>query len=144
MLLHDHESPSTVSAPHFRGVPSHDEVLSWVRSYIEQHLGDPTLSIEQIARAHYMSERSLQRLFQLHGTTVTRFIRETRLERCREQLCDPAWAREPIYRIGVRWGLHDPAHLSNLFRGAYGCAPREFRKMHLSDPQQEAFRVERS
>ena len=53
--------------------------------------------------------------------------RRARLERCRRDLADPALAGETILAIATRWGLHDRAHFSRLFRAAYGCSPREYR-----------------
>ena len=33
--------------------------------------------------------------------------------------------------IGARWGLTNPAHLSRLFRDAYGLSPTEYRAQQL-------------
>ncbi|MGO2112237.1 MAG: hypothetical protein ACTH31_11545, partial [Pseudoclavibacter sp.] len=63
------------------------------RLYIEANLGDTNLSTETIARAHYLSTRYLQYLFAEDHTTVSDYIRQRRLERCRVSLRDPAQAR---------------------------------------------------
>jgi AraC-like DNA-binding protein len=104
-----------------------------VRAYIEANLGEADLSPESVARAHFVSKRSLHRLFQGESTSVSRLIRERRLERCRQQLCDPDHAHESVSSIGARWGLSDPAQLSRLFRDAYDCTPREYRRQALVD-----------
>ena len=96
-------------------------------SYIEAHLGDPTLTPERVARACFISTRYLHRVFSEEGISVCDWIRGERLARCRRDLLDPALANEPIAAIAARWGLPS-AHVSRLFRAAYGCSPRDFRR----------------
>ena len=102
-------------------------LLAQVKAHIERNLGDPALGPTTIAAAHFTSPRNLHRLFQAEGCTVSEWIRRARLERCRRDLADPALAGETVLTIATRWGMPDAAHFSRLFRGAYGCSPREFR-----------------
>jgi AraC-like DNA-binding protein len=104
------------------------EILLNVQSFIEANLGDPELDPERIARSTFISTRYLHKLFEDEGTTVCRWIRETRLERCRRDLLDPALADETILAIASKWGLPGPEHFSRLFRSAYGCSPSELRR----------------
>jgi AraC-like DNA-binding protein len=104
------------------------EILLRIQSFIEASLGDPELDPEQIARASFISTRYLHKLFEAEGTSVCRWIRMTRLERCRRDLLDPALADETILSIASRWGLPGPQHFSRLFRSAYGCSPTELRR----------------
>jgi AraC-like DNA-binding protein len=114
------------------------ELLSRIRAYIDTNLGDSELSPAQIASAHHISKRYLHTLFEPTATTVGGFVRERRLERCRQQLGDPAHAHESISWISVRWGIPDSGHLSRLFRKAYGCTPGEYRHEQLLAKQAEA------
>ena len=98
-----------------------------IRAYVDAHLGDPALTPDKIAEAHYISKRYLYKLFELEGITVSRWIRERRLERCRADLANPALREETVTNIGARWGITDSGHLSRIFRETYGCAPTEFR-----------------
>jgi AraC-like DNA-binding protein len=102
-------------------------LLTQVKAHIERHLCDPGLGPASIAAAHFISPRYLHRLFQSEGCTVSEWVRRARLERCRRDLADPALARETIATVAARWGMPDAAHFSRLFRGAYGCSPRECR-----------------
>jgi AraC-like DNA-binding protein len=104
------------------------EILLNVQTFIEAHLGNPELDPEQIARATFISTRYLHKLFEAEGTSVCRWIRETRLERCRRDLLDPALADETILTIASRWGLPGPEHFSRLFRSAFGRSPSELRR----------------
>jgi AraC-like DNA-binding protein len=104
-------------------------LLLRVRAFIEERLGDPELSPGSIAAAHYISVRYLYKLFETQQTTVSSWIRQRRLERCRHDLLDPALRDETVGAIAARWGLMDPAHFSRTFRAAYGLAPTEYREI---------------
>jgi AraC-like DNA-binding protein len=113
------------------GVPkerSRAEILLTIESFVEANLGDPELDPEDIARACFISTRYLHKLFAAEGTSICRWIREARLERCRRDLADPSLDHWTILAIASRWGLPGPQHFSRLFRTAYGCSPREFRR----------------
>ncbi|WP_175436665.1 helix-turn-helix domain-containing protein [Streptomyces hawaiiensis] len=95
--------------------------------YMEQRLADPGLSPEGIAAAHHISRRYLYKLLAARGYTVSGWIREQRLARCRRDLTDPALDHLPVGAVGGRWGFADPAHFSHAFKAAYGTSPREAR-----------------
>ena len=80
-----------------------------------------------------MSKRYLHRLFEEDGSTVSGWIRQLRLERCRRDLADPSRRDETVTSIGARWGLTNPAHLSRLFRDVFGVSPTEYRVEHLHE-----------
>jgi AraC-like DNA-binding protein len=115
-----------------RRLRSRAEILLRVESFIEEHLGDPGLDPEEIARASFISTRYLHKLFEAKGTSVCEWIRATRLERCRRDLLDPALDHQTILSIASRWGLPGAQHFSRLFRTAYGCSPRELRRAGYS------------
>lgn len=98
-----------------------------VRAYIDAHLDNPELNVAEIAQAHYLSLRYLQYLFQQEGQTVSGFIRERRLERCRMDLIDPALHPLSILQIAQRWGFVDASHFSKAFKSSYAISPKDFR-----------------
>ncbi len=111
------------SRPH-----SQAELLLHAQAYIDANLGNPNLNPEQVARACFISTRYLHRVFAGQGLSVCDWIRSERLERCRNDLQAPAYADLSISAIASRWGLPSAPHFSRLFRDAYGCSPREFRR----------------
>ena len=115
-------------APEPATLRSRAEILLNVQAFIEANLGDPHLDPDEIARASFISTRYLHKLFEAEGTSVCRWIRASRLERCRRDLLDPALAHETILEIASRWGLPGPQHFSRLFRSEYGCPPSELRR----------------
>jgi AraC-like DNA-binding protein len=106
---------------------SRTELLLHAKAFIEENLSDPDLDPDEIARACSISTRYLHRLFELEGQTVCDWIRTERLDRCRRELLDPAFADHTIIAIASRWGLLNLSHFSRLFRTTYGRSPREFR-----------------
>ena len=115
---------------------SRAELMLRIRAYINAHLGDPALTPAGIASAHFVSKRLLHKLFEAQGTSVSRWIREQRLERCREDLSNPHLRDETISTIGIRWGLENSAHFSRLFRDQYGRSPSELRHEAFSEAEQ--------
>ena len=97
------------------------------RRIIDANLGDPGLGPEQVARACFISTRYLYRVFEREGLGVCEWIRCARLDRCRRDLVDPAFADQSIVAIASRWGFPNAPHFSRLFREAYGCSPRDYR-----------------
>jgi AraC-like DNA-binding protein len=98
-----------------------------ISSYIDANLSDPELDVASIADAIPVSRGYLHRLLAVEGTTVRGTIRARRLERCRRDLLDPAFADESIARIATRWGFVSAAHFSRVFRAAFGESPSELR-----------------
>jgi AraC-like DNA-binding protein len=105
----------------------HRSRLFAIQSWIEAHLDEPDLSPATVAAAHGMSIRYLYRLFEAEGSSVARWIKERRLERCRRDLANPALSHIAVRAITARHGLFDPAGFSRAFRTAYGESPRAFR-----------------
>ncbi|WP_051852303.1 helix-turn-helix domain-containing protein [Streptomyces aureocirculatus] len=108
-----------------------NEMLSRIRAHIEEHLMDPDLSPESIARAHHISVRYLQKLFQNDGSTVTQWVRQRRLEFCRLEL-GRSHRRSTMAAVAHRWGFSSPSHFSRTFRGAYGMSPSEWQALATS------------
>ncbi|MFI2203349.1 helix-turn-helix domain-containing protein [Streptomyces sp. NPDC020192] len=98
-----------------------------VRAYVDRRLGDPELGPETIAAAHSMSVRSLHKLFEGEGTTVSRLIQRRRLEECARDLARGDSGERTISGVARRWGFSSPAHFSRLFRTAYGMSPSRWR-----------------
>jgi AraC-like DNA-binding protein len=108
-------------------------LLFRVRAFIEHRLGDPDLDVATIAGAHHISVRYLQKLFEGQEQTVTGWIRARRLEHCRRDLANPAFAQQPVTCIAAHWGLLDAPHFSRLFKSTYGLAPRDYRARAQSE-----------
>ncbi|QTX05366.1 helix-turn-helix domain-containing protein [Agromyces archimandritae] len=105
----------------------HQALMQRIRAHIDEHLASSELGPASIAAAHFISTRHLHGLFQAQGTTVSTWIRTRRLERCRRDLMNPAYADRSVAAIAARWGFVDAAHFSRAFKAHYGHAPSEVR-----------------
>ena len=110
-----------------------DAVRLQIEAYIRAHIADTDLSHGTVAAAHHMSERTLHRLFDESGQTVTELIRSYRLDGILGDLQSPASAGDAISRIATRWGIHDKPHLTRSFRARYGMSPSEARQRAGAD-----------
>jgi AraC-like DNA-binding protein len=102
----------------------------WLRivDFIDQFLCDPDLSPALVARALKISSRHVHRLFAQQGNTVTRYILQRRLEKCRAALADPLLAGLSLTHICSEYGFRSLPHFSRLFRDGFGMAPRDYRR----------------
>lgn len=100
-----------------------------VRTYLNENLRDPALSPTTVARAQGVSLRYLYDLFEDEGTTISRFIQQARLDRCRADIEDRTQSCRSLSEIAFSWGFSDSAHFSRAFRNRFGMSPRECRAM---------------
>lgn len=93
--------------------------------FIERHLLDGAVTPNDIAAAHGVSVRTVNRIFNATGQTVGEVIRVRRLARAREELTD---SDLPVSTIAHRWGFSDPSHFTRSFKAHYGTSPRAYRQ----------------
>jgi AraC family transcriptional regulator, positive regulator of tynA and feaB len=116
---------------------SHDEALSAsgaadlrrrVAAYIAEHVEDPDLSVESIARAHFVSVRGLHRVFAHVQLTVGSLIRRLRLEHARQRLTDPHDDHLSVTDVACACGFADLPTFSHGFKQTYGESPSAYRR----------------
>ena len=114
-----------------------DEVLSpssaadlrrRVTAYIAEHIEDPALGPEDIARAHFISVRALHRVFADAEDTVGALIRRRRLEQARRRLLDPRDADVSLTEIAHACGFADLASFSRRFKLEFHEPPGSYRR----------------
>jgi AraC-like DNA-binding protein len=92
--------------------------------FIEQHLLDEAVTPAAIANAHGVSTRTVNRVFNATGQTVSEVVRVRRLARARDELTR---SNRPISVIAHRWGFSDTSHFSRTFKAHYGSSPTDYR-----------------
>jgi AraC-like DNA-binding protein len=115
-------APSTLTAYH----------RERIRQHVLANLHDPSLSVQSTSAALQLSVSSLYRVFESQGTTLSEWIWNQRLDRCRRDLADPLLANQSVIQIAFRWGFSDASHLSRAFKRAFGLSPRDFRERALA------------
>lgn len=86
------------------------------------------MSVAEMARAHSMSVKTLERKFGEHaGTTAVGLVAGLKLDLARHLLKE---TETPITEISERCGFSKHDVLSRALLKAEGCSPREFRQRH--------------
>ncbi len=106
---------------------SKDILRDRVKLYISNHLGDPELSITKLAGVTGCTKRYLHMIFQPEHISISDYILKQRLERCREDLLNPACASRSITDIAYSWGFNNSNHFSRCFKQEFGASPRHLR-----------------
>ncbi|MFJ3956651.1 helix-turn-helix domain-containing protein [Arthrobacter sp. NPDC090010] len=109
-----------------------ERLLLDIHAYIDRNLASPELTPGSIAAAHFISTRHLHGLFHAEGVTVSSWIRQKRLARCKRELSDPILVNRSVAAIAAAWGFPDPAHFSRTFKSSFGESPRDFRARFIS------------
>ena len=106
-------------------------VLEMMRTHVRDHLADPELRVEELARRHHISVRHAYTLFERIGTTPGAYLREQRLLAARTMLSDPRYDRRPVSSIAAAVGFRDLSAFERAFRRQYGTTPAGWRREHL-------------
>lgn len=102
--------------------------LQRAKAEIDRRLSDPDLGPAAIAAAVAISPRYLHRLFATEGTSVGRYVLARRLERCGQQLRNPALGHLTVTEVAFHTGFRDAGHFSRTFRRHFGMPPSEYRR----------------
>jgi AraC-like DNA-binding protein len=102
-------------------------LLLRIKDQIAQRLTDPGLGPAEIAAASNVSVRYLHKLFSAEELSVSEYVKQARLERCRRDLLDPRRARESIASIAFRSGFGDLSGFNRAFKSRFGVTPRDLR-----------------
>jgi AraC-like DNA-binding protein len=111
------------------------ELKARILRFIENNLGEQTLSPSAIAQAIGISVRHLHRVFSVTGCTVGDYVRVLRLDQCRKDLADPRLREKSITEIAFARGFCDAAHFSHSFRKQFGVSARTFRAQSATSEQ---------
>lgn len=102
--------------------------LLQARSFIDANISDPGLSAERVAGAVGVTLRHLNRMFAESGTSVSRLIREQRLDRAMQAIKTSSATRATVADIAAQWGFSSHAHLTAMIKRRYGVTPSEVRR----------------
>lgn len=98
-------------------------VFDRATAFVECRLSDPALDARQIADHCHVSTSYLHKLFARRALTVAGYVREMRLQRCRDALRDTGLAQRSVIEIASHWGFSDPSHFGRVYRKRFGLAP---------------------
>jgi AraC-like DNA-binding protein len=118
--------------PSVPGGDGSDHVLLEVmRTHVRDHLADPHLRVEELARRHHVSVRHAYTLFERIGTTPGAYLREQRLLAARAKLSDPRYAHLGMSAIAAAVGFPRHRSFEQAFRRQHGMTPGSWRLEQL-------------
>jgi AraC-like DNA-binding protein len=106
-------------------------LLDMMQMHVREHLADPHLRVEELARRHHMSVRHAYTLFERIGTTPGAYLREQRLLAALAMLSNPRYARLAVSSIAAAVGFLELSTFDRAFRRQYGMTPAGWRRAHL-------------
>ena len=102
--------------------------LRSVKAWIEQHLTDPDLSLENVAKNNGISLRHLHYLFRLTDMSVSEWIWDRRLQRCYDVLTRRELRSLSVTDVAYQLGFSSSSHFSTAFRRKFGISPSDLRR----------------
>lgn len=96
-----------------------------IKDYIYEHYGEE-LSVDALAEMVYMAPSYLSAVFKKEtGQNLSKFIKEYRMERAKEQL---SVTMKKIVDIAIDCGYPNVSYFCSSFREYYGVSPQKFRE----------------
>jgi len=114
----------------------YSEQLRDVKAFIDAHIGDDKLSLQDAAAHVRMSPSHLSKVFaQETGETFIEYVMQMRIRKAMELLLA---TNDKTYEVAFKVGYNDAHYFSNVFRKATGMTPRDFRKRGVTGREQHA------
>lgn len=99
------------------------ELFMEIKEYIQQNISR-SLTIEELSRIFFISNKRLQKLFKvITKKTVKKFIQDYRLEMSLDLLVDP---ENNISDVVYKLGLTNRSYFSRTFKEKYGLSPKKY------------------
>lgn len=104
-----------------------NEFLDRIQNQLTPHLSDTSLSVRKLLRIVFMSRTALHRKLKKEaGMSTTEYIRHSRLAMAKALLLEhPDWS---VFRIALEVGFYSQSYFSKMFKKAFGCSPREWKR----------------
>ena len=124
-ILANHPQSNTEQTITDISVSSGEKIVVSAKKYIDQHIYDPDMSLEDIATALHINYYYLCKCFKKgEGISFTKYVTNKRLQIASELLSD---TNLHIYEICERIGMN-PNNFHGLFRKKFNMTPQEYRK----------------
>jgi AraC family transcriptional regulator, positive regulator of tynA and feaB len=104
-------------------------ILEKAKAFIQSNLSNPELDITMIADHCHVSVRSLQKAFATSGLTISAYIQDGRLYRCRSELQSLSLHDKSVTQIAMFWGFNSISYFSQAYKKRFGVNPSEDRKL---------------
>ena len=101
-------------------------MMDTLMRFIEQHIADENLRIEEMAEAVCMGRTAFyQKVRELVGLSPSDFLRQVRMQRAVQLVSK---SRMPFSQIAYSIGFTDPKYFTKCFKKETGMTPSEYRE----------------
>jgi AraC family transcriptional activator of tynA and feaB len=108
-------------------VRDHQMMLRRLFAYIDAHLTNPSLCVEQACQDLHVSRSHLFKLLAGVGETFSGHVRSARLHGARGTLL--RHPEMPVAQIAANWGFADTSSFNRAFRNRFGVTPSQSRML---------------
>ena len=106
-----------------------EEVVAQVCDYIMNHIGDPELSVNEIAEKFYFHPVYLNRMFRKEkGISVGQFIMDQRMDIAVSLLMNKNLT---VTDVAEQVGYKNYTNFHSIFKKKYGCSPTQYREQDM-------------
>ena len=98
-----------------------------IKADVLSQVADTSIRLSQLADRHHISERYVQQLFELAGTSFSSFVLEQRLMLAWKVLRDPSQRWRKISDIATASGFSDISYFNRAFRSRFSATPSDVR-----------------
>ena len=110
-------------------VNADEEMMNTLMLFIEQHISDSNLKIEDMAETVNMGRTVFyKKMTELVGMSPSDFLRSVRMQRARQLI---AKSRMTFSEIAYNVGFTDPKYFSKCFKKDTGMTPSEYREKEI-------------
>lgn len=102
-----------------------------LRRHVDDHLLDPSLSLDDLLGTFGLSRRQAYRMFEAVGGFST-YVTRRRLQRSLTAMRSSDWRHLSITDIATAHGFDNPGTFSRAFRREFGLSPRAVRQLAAS------------
>ncbi|MEC0242713.1 helix-turn-helix domain-containing protein [Paenibacillus dokdonensis] len=105
-----------------------EEIVLEIKEYVDSHLQDAQLSIEQVADNFSFSVSYIRQLFkEIMNMSLSEYILQERIERVKEKLVSTQLS---VLEIGDQCGFLSKGHFFSAFKKFTNLTPKQYRESH--------------
>lgn len=112
-------------------------LLSELRTSLREQIGDPALTVEQLAAQHYLSVRQVHALFAEESDSPAAYLRRSRLAHAERLLLLREHSGMTVGAISRESGYADAATFIRAFTRERGCSPARWAESRRGDTPQD-------
>src|SRR5436309_15131827 len=112
-----------------------------IKADVLSKVADTSIRLSRVADRHHISERYVQQLFELAGTSFSSFVLEQRLMLAWKLLRDPSQHWRKISDIATASGFSDISYFNRAFRSRFGGTPSDIRAANDCEPDGDGTRA---